>query len=301
MKNHETDESINSQQRHQANQFLILLQWTLLILLFVLIFWLYRDQQQIAQQINERKLSHDQLINRLNDIDDRLFSIQQNNLVESSNKSPESHQADPQTDPALNQIELIRIQLQVADKLLSEDNFDDTIKLLQNLNWQLDQSHNQIAPPLTQALKNSLNEDIKRLQAQHHQISPWQEYTLALKDLQSILRTQLPTQHNRPLTLKDAIIYQIIMNLNLAQQSATQHQADMATLYLQQIKEQIINTPNLLPLALETDPPKDLLQWIDDLIKNPPKSPQLTSMQMLHSLPTQTPKSGKIAQPTSQK
>lgn len=291
-------ETHTQQQRQQAKRVLVLIQWLLIIVLIGMMIWLFINQQKLNKQIDIWQKNQEQTINRLNDMDDRLFAISQNSLP-----------ATPPTasNNAKNQMELLHIQLQTIDKILAEDDTSSAIKLLQGIHWQLSQPSNEIAPALTIALKNSIHQDIQYLQAQNNQPSPWQLQSLAIQDIQSFLSNQI--QHpahglDKDLTAYDAMIYEVMMTLNLAMQACHMRQTDMMTNYLQQAKAQIkpledsllgmpltqakaANTPNSPnQTAQTTEKPElkslaDVSLWLDNLIKNAPKHHTLMTTKML--------------------
>ena len=169
-----------TQQRRQANMFLLRLQWLVILLLIVALLWLYISQQRFQHSVNERLQSNEQVVSRLNEMDDRLFAVSQQTLPEPQSQSSASSQAQ-------NQLDLLRIQIQAADRLLADNNDSAAIDLLRGLHWQLSQSSNEIAPALTIVIKQSLMKDIERLQASSAQPSPWQIQNLAIQNIQDFL------------------------------------------------------------------------------------------------------------------
>lgn len=300
------------QQRRQASILLLRLQWLFILLLIIALAWLYVSQQRFQNQINERLHSNEQVVSRLNEMDDRLFAISQQSLPE-----PRS-QAGSQ---AQNQLDLLRIQIQAADRLLADNNHSAAIDLLRGLQWQLSQSNNEIAPTLTIVIKQSLAEDIERLQAQSNQPSPWQLQNLAMQDIQEFLHgtnygnsidarndgrdsTTRATVTNRQL-----IIHEVIMTLNLAMQASNMREKEQLTSYLQQARKQLqVLVPNTsLPknnahansVTPSTDTDKqttghqnsltkeaphnisEVMVWLDELIANAPAATPLLTTQML--------------------
>lgn len=168
------------QQRRQANMLLIRLQWLTILLLIAALLWLYISQQRFEQSVHERLQSNEQVVSRLNEMDDRLFAMSQQTL-------PEPRVAA--SSQAQNQLDLLRIQIKAVDRLLVDNNDSAAIDLLRGLHWQLSQSSNEIAPALTVVIKQSLLKDIERLQAQSAQPSPWQMHNLAMQ-----MQTQLKTR-----------------------------------------------------------------------------------------------------------
>lgn len=251
------------QQRRQASILLLRLQWLIILLLMIALVWLYITQQRFQNQVNERLQSNEHVVSRLNEMDDRLFAISQQNL-------PEPSQAV--TSQAQNQLDLLRIQMQAADRLLADNNYKASINLLRGLQWQLSQDSNEIAPALSIVIKQSLAKDIARLQAQSSQPSSWQLQTLAIQNIQDFLHSyeRKRSRHNSSaetpsnningsarlpidrsvgssvaLTRQQLTIHEVIMTLNLAIQASNMREQDQLVVYLNQARKQLqplINT-----------------------------------------------------------
>lgn len=247
------------QQRRQANMLLIRMQWLVILLLIAALLWLYISQQRFQNSVNERLQSNEQVVSRLNDMDDRLFAMSQQTL-------PEPRKAA--SSQAQNQLDLLRIQIQAADRLLVDNNDSAAIDLLRGLHWQLSQSSNEIAPALTVVIKQSLLKDIERLQAQSSQPSPWQIQNLAIQNIQEFLHSHETagsidnsasnsnankgninvkngTQKNSTinnefaLTRRQLVIHEVIMTLNLASQASNMREHDQLIRYLRQARKQL--------------------------------------------------------------
>ncbi len=242
------------QQRRQANILLLRLQWLFILLLIIAVAWLYSSQQRFETQIVERLQSNEQVVTRLNEMDDRLFAISQQSVP-----TPRV----PVTNQAQNQLDLLRIQMQAADRLLTDNNYSAAINLLKGLQWQLSQSNNEIAPALTIIIKQSLNEDIERLQARSAQPSQWQLQNLAIQDIQTFLhsyegdnndtnaRVSAGTSEQRSnlsrnvanqttvMTKRQLTIHEVIMTLNLAIQASNMRESDQVKHYLSQARTQL--------------------------------------------------------------
>lgn len=255
------------QQRRQANILLLRLQWLFILLLIIGLVWLYVAQQRFQNQINERLQTNEHVVSRLNEMDDRLFSVSQQSLPEPSTAV---------SSQAQNQLDLLRIQMQAADRLLADNNYKSSIDLLRGLLWQLSQDNNEISPALTIVIKQSLTNDIERLQAQSSQPSPWQLQNLAIQDIQDFLhsyerknsrnnsnfdsssRTDKSTKassnnttgsartttnklidNNVALTRQQLTIHEAIMTLNLAIQASNMREQDQLIVYLKQAREQL--------------------------------------------------------------
>lgn len=246
------------QQRRQANTLLLRLQWLVILLLIAALLGLYISHQRFQHSVNERLQSNEQVISRLNEMDDRIFAMSQQTLPEPSVAA---------SNQAQNQLDLLRIQIQAANRLLADNNDSAAIDLLRGLHWQLAQSSNEIAPALTVVIKQSLLKDIERLQAQSAQPSPWQIQNLAIQNIQDFLHsheraansnsngtnnnngnesTQKNTQQSRAvgnnnLTLnrRQLTIHEVIMTLNLASQASNMREQDQLISYLTQARKQL--------------------------------------------------------------
>lgn len=306
------------QQRRQASILLLRLQWLFILLLIIALAWLYVSQQRFQNQINERLHSNEQVVSRLNEMDDRLFAISQQSLP-----TP-SLQASSQ---AQNQLDLLRIQIQATDRLLADNNHSAAIDLLRGLQWQLSQRNNEIAPTLTIMIKQSLADDIERLQAQSNQPSPWQLQNLAIQDIQEFLHgtdgknsgrgsrgqrdaaSKILTDNGARVTVtnRQLITHEVIMTLNLAMQASNMREKEQLTSYLQQARQQLqVLVPNTsLPKnnahaklaspstdkqktgdqkSLTREAPRNISEvivWLDELIANAPASTPLLTTQML--------------------
>lgn len=283
-------------QRRQASVWLWRLQWLIILLLILALVWLMVAQARFEQKINERLQNSDQLSTRLNDMDDRLFAISQQTLPKP--KGELSNQAK-------NQLDLLKIQLQAATRLLDDNNLTAAIELLRGLQWQLSQSRNEIAPALTIVIKNSLSQDIERLQAQSRQSNPWQLQNLAIQNIQAFLQqsAQSSTFQNPQNLQRQLIIHETIMTLNLALQASHLHQSDELARYLRQSRSQLTqiqtaqssttatsttnnNTNSSSKPSVKIDPaaPTTLdgaIHRLDELIENKPSATLLLTSQML--------------------
>jgi hypothetical protein len=261
------------QQRRQANILLLRMQWLVILLLIAALLWLYISQQRFQHSVNERLQSNEQVVSRLNEMDDRLFAMSQQTLPEPRVKA---------SSQAQNQLDLLRIQIKAADRLLADNNDSAAIELLRGLHWQLAQSSNEIAPALTVVIKQSLLKDIERLQAQSSQPSPWQIQNLAIQNIQEFLHSherlgnyegadiqrrelvdaategdqkravanppaQKSVRNDMTLTRRQLTIHEVIMTLNLASQASNMREQDQLINYLTQARKQL---KTLLPKSL---------------------------------------------------
>ena len=253
------------QQRRQANILLLRMQWLVILLLIAALLWLYISQQRFQHSVNERLQSNEQVVSRLNEMDDRLFAMSQQTLPEPRVKA---------SSQAQNQLDLLRIQIKAADRLLADNNDSAAIELLRGLHWQLAQSSNEIAPALTVVIKQSLLKDIERLQAQSSQPSPWQIQNLAIQNIQEFLHSherlgsyegadiqrrelvdaategdqkravanppaQTSARNDTTLTRRQLTIHEVIMTLNLASQASNMREQDQLINYLTQARKQL--------------------------------------------------------------
>ena len=244
------------QQRRQANTLLLRLQWLVILLLIAALLFLYISHQRFQHSVNERLQSNEQVVSRLNEMDDRIFAMSQQTLPEPSVAT---------NNQAQNQLDLLRIQIQAANRLLADNNDSAAIDLLRGLHWQLAQSSNEIAPALTVVIKQSLLKDIERLQAQSAQPSPWQIQNLAIQNIQDFLhsheratssnsnsndtsnnngnegtqKSRAVSNNNLALTRRQLTIHEVIMTLNLASQASNMREQDQLVSYLTQARKQL--------------------------------------------------------------
>ncbi len=295
------------QQRRQANMFLVRLQWVVILLLIAALLWFFINQQRFERNVNERLQSNEQVVSRLNEMDDRIFAMSQQTLP--APRAAASSQAQ-------NQLDLLRIQIQAADRLLADNNESAAIELLRGLHWQLSQSSNEIAPALTVVIKQSLVKDIERLQARSSQPSPWQLQSLAIQNIQEFLHSyERPTNtvgqtnstdNNVNLTRRQLVIHEVIMTLNLASQASNMREKEQLVGYLRQARKQLQTLESQSSLsepstnnknsqatnsttankdkAQTKSSPNDItevIDWLDRLIANAPKSTPLLTTQIL--------------------
>lgn len=295
------------QQRRQANMFLVRLQWVVILLLIAALLWFFINQQRFERNVNERLQSNEQVVSRLNEMDDRIFAMSQQTLP--APRAAASSQAQ-------NQLDLLRIQIQAADRLLADNNESAAIELLRGLHWQLSQSSNEIAPALTVVIKQSLVKDIERLQARSSQPSPWQLQSLAIQNIQEFLQSyERPTNtvgqtnstdNNVNLTRRQLVIHEVIMILNLASQASNMREEEQLVGYLRQARKQLqtlepkssLSEPSTnnknFQAANSTTANKDkaqtksspnditeVIDWLDRLIANAPKPTPLLTTQIL--------------------
>ena len=295
------------QQRRQANMFLVRLQWVVILLLIAALLWLYMSQLRFERNVNERLQSNEQVVSRLNEMDDRIFAMSQQTLP--APRTAASNQAQ-------NQLDLLRIQIQAADRLLADNNESAAIELLRGLHWQLSQSSNEIAPALTVVIKQSLVKDIERLQARSSQPSPWQLQSLAIQNIQEFLHSyERPTNtvgqtnstdNNVNLTRRQLVIHEVIMTLNLASQASNMREKEQLVGYLRQARKQLQTLESQSSLsepstnnknsqatnsttankdkAQTKSSPNDItevIDWLDRLIANAPKPTPLLTTQIL--------------------
>ena len=284
------------QQRRQASVLLLQLQWLLIALLIIGFIWLYVSQQRFQNQMLERLQSSEQVVNRLNDMDDRIFALNQQ-------VTPEKKQAPTVIEggQAQNQLNLLRLQLQAAVSLLADNNDQAAIGLLRGLQWQLAQDNNEIAPALNQVLKQSLSKDIAHLQAQSAQPSPWQLQNIAIQNIQMFLSTWERSNNNATIIRQQLTVHEVIMTLNLAMQAGNMREPKQLAGYLRQARNQlqlVSTAPSITakkskntvsPSSDQQDTVKmavpttisESIALLDKLIANPPTVTPLSTSQVV--------------------
>ncbi|WP_227428792.1 hypothetical protein [Psychrobacter sp. I-STPA6b] len=210
-------------QRKKARYLLVLLQWLGISLLLVGLVWLYIAQQRQHTDITQRLQTISQRIDKLNMLEDKLVAMNK----DLSNKQVVEDKA-PSTQSS-GQIQQIRLQLQAADVLLRQSRYLEAIQLLQGIHWQLEQGNHDISAALTAVLLRSLEKDITYLQSRERQPDSWQEQIFAIQAVQKFLASQVSdTSVQKP----DIRLYDVIMQLNLAQQAAANQDSVMLQRYL---------------------------------------------------------------------
>ncbi len=294
------------QQRRLAGVLLLRFQWLFILLLIIGFLWLYVSQQRFQNQVNERLQSNEQVVTRLNEMDDRLFAHNQQG-------APEPNAVLGADSQAKNQLDLLRIQIQAAESLLADNNYKGALGLLRGLQWQLSQNSNEIAPALSLVIQQSLTKDIERLQAQSAQPSPWQLQNIAIQNIQEFLhsherdksheRDNSKSANNTPLTRQQLTIHEVIMTLNLASQASNMREQSQLTGYLRQARKQL-QTLVTVPSASSSPIPNvaltpdrqahgasmesptnisDVIAWLDKLIANVPTPKPLLTTQVLEA------------------
>ena len=284
------------QQRRQASVLLLQLQWLCILLLIIGFIWLYVSQQRFQNQLMERLQSNEQVISRLNEMDDRLFAI--NQQIAANPKPAPTLAAD---NSAQNQLNLLRLQVQAADSLLADNKDQAAIGLLRGLQWQLSQDNTQIAPALRQVIQQSLAKDIARLQAQSAQPNPWQLQNIAIQNIQKFLSSGQRSNNTASITRQQLTRHEAIMTLNLAMQAGNMRESKQLAGYLRQARSQLqplVSTPavtanqsnNASSISSEqTDnvtmsaptTMAEVVAWLDKLIANPPAVTPLVTLQII--------------------
>lgn len=233
-------------QRQKARHLLTTLQWVCFAVLLVGLIWLYVIQQRQYSDIIQRVQSTGQVTDRINVLEDKLIANSQQPVEETL---AESNPAQNQSEA---QLEQIRLQIQAAEILSNNQKITEAIQLLRGIKWQLKQPNNVIAPALSTVLTKSLDTDIAELQTVINHPDGWQEQALAIQAIQKYLYTALnnknsatktasasPTLKTAIISPQDAIVYDVLMQLNLAQQAATNQDAAMLQLYLTQSAQRL--------------------------------------------------------------
>lgn len=254
-------------QRKKARSLLTILQWVAFCVLLMGLVWLYITQHRHYTEVMQRVQSNAQLTDRINVLEDKLVASSQSDST-SSNKNTTS--TDVKSNQSEAQLEQVRLQLNAANILINNGQLPEAIQLLKGIHWQLQQTNNDIAPALTSVLSHSLDDDIAMLQKLSNQPSSWQSQALAIQAVQKFLygkvyssanqqahsdstgaRTApIPSLQKAIITPQDAIIYDVIMQLNLAQQAASDKDAAMLKLYLMQAVERL----NLIDRGAQREP-----------------------------------------------
>ena len=284
------------QQRRQASVLLLQLQWLLIALLIIGFIWLYVSQQRFQNQMLERLQSNEQVVNRLNDMDDRIFAL--NQQVTPDKKHASTLAEDSQSQ---NQLNLLRLQLEAADSLMADNKDQAALGLLRGLQWQLSQSNNEIAPALKQVIQQGLSKDIARLQSQSAQPSPWQLQNIAIQNIQLFLTSQGRLKNHTVITRQQLTIHEVIMTLNLAMQAGNMREPKQLAGYLRQARKQLqplVTASTVAPSQSKNTAPAstehagtitmaapttiaEVITGLDKLIASPPKVTPLVTMQII--------------------
>lgn len=224
----------SSNQQQQARRLLLIAQWLLLLVMLVVVIWLCLHEWNTDDGLLERVKSNEQMMARLNDMDDRLYAISQQT-------TPTPNKLD--AEDVSNQLNILKIQSKSAENLLKFADYDAVIELLQAMQWQLSQENTRIAATLKLALKQSIAADVKTLEQQKTQPNQWQLHAVAINEAKTFLFSRVTLRQNpydqQALTQYDALIYQAIMTLNLASQAADLQNTDMMLMHLEQAKNQL--------------------------------------------------------------
>lgn len=224
----------SSNQQQQARRLLLIAQWLLLLVMLVVVIWLCLHEWNTDDGLLERVESNEQMMARLNDMDDRLYAISQQT-------TPTPNKLD--AEDVSNQLNILKIQSKSAENLLKFADYDAVIELLQAMQWQLSQENTRIAATLKLALKQSIAADVKTLEQQKTQPNQWQLHAVAINEAKTFLFSRVTLRQNpydqQALTQYDALIYQAIMTLNLASQAADLQNTDMMLMHLEQAKNQL--------------------------------------------------------------
>ncbi|WP_230655706.1 hypothetical protein [Psychrobacter sp. I-STPA10] len=244
-------------QRKKARHLLTLLQLTAFTVLLIGLAWLYIMQQRQYTEMMQRWQSNAQLTDRINVLEDKLVASTQVVTNEDVNKD------DDVSNQSQAQLEQVRLQVQAANILSNNGQIPEAIQLLQGVRWQLKQKNNDIASALTLVLSQSLDKDITMLESLSNQPDSWQAQALTIQAIQKFLygtihhdikdnptnqadinstdasMAAVPSLQKAIISPQDAIIYDVLMQLNLAQQAASDKDAAMLQLYLTQAVERL--------------------------------------------------------------
>lgn len=263
-------------QRQKARRLLTLLQWAAFMVLLIGLIWLYIMQQRQYTELMQRLQSNAQLTDRINVLEDKLVASSQ---TANTTKNGSAKKTDDVSNQSQAQLEQARLQIQAANILSNNGQIAEAIQLLKGLRWQLQQDNNDIASALTLVINKSLDKDIAMLENISSQPDGWQNQALTIQAVQQFLyaavnnnlkdnvksraknsvnsnvnsnvKNQEELNNSGEMTAstaslqkavispRDAIVYDALMQLNLAQQAANDKDATMLKLYLTQAVERL--------------------------------------------------------------
>lgn len=270
-----------AEQNAQARLVLIQLLWLAVIILLGLIAWLANTQKQLALHVEERLKITDSFNARMNDVDDRLFAI--NN--QETKSVPPTH--------AQNDLQFVSIHLMSADRLYQAGDYQASSEVLRLLEWQLESNHLALATPLISALKTAIKDDLVHLNAMDSQIDPWQADIMTMRRVQSFLRG---FDTGGSLTQKELALHDANVFLSLAIGAGALRERETQVTYLSDTLASLESLKRFIPKS--TDAPKDdqenpmddqapitsLEQSIfvlNKLLANPPSLTPLKSRELL--------------------
>lgn len=244
--------------------------------------WLGMSHQKLSKQVDERLKVAEGLTARMNTIDDRLFSL----TLETN--APQKSDAVPQ-----NSGQLVVVQLQMAQTLIDKGDYQGASELLLLIDWQLQKTPLDIAPPIVSSLQSAIKDDLKRLSALNTQ-NPWQADIAVLKDVGAYLRTL----DGSGMTYADSVLRDARMLLSLSIGALVMKEKDTLVVYLtetasklnefQKLKQN--QNQALASSSVQTDKPVKIQEVknlagaivaIDQLLANPPSTYRLTSLAIL--------------------
>ncbi len=278
-----------AEQNAQARLVLIQLLWLAIVLIVGACFYLADKQTKLEQSVDERLKITETFTSRMNDMDDRIFAM-----------SP-SVNHDEKRQGERNDLQLISIQLDAANRLYQDGDYLPASEILKSIEWQLSNEQVSMAAPLKSSLKTTLKDDLASLALLQKQIDPWQQDSVSLREIQSFLRTL--DNSNEALTRKNLLIHDADMLLSLTISATSMHERDVMVVHLTEVLAKLTELKKISPVSTPTDtatPKTDVMskheasiktQGINtldeaifaanELLANPPSLPPLSSIEIL--------------------
>lgn len=280
-----------AEQNAQARLVLIQLLWLAIVLIVGACFYLADKQTKLEQSVDERLKITETFTSRMNDMDDRIFAM-----------SP-SVNHDEKRQGERNDLQLISIQLDAANRLYQDGDYLPASEILKSIEWQLSNEQVSMAAPLKSSLKTTLKDDLASLALLQKQIDPWQQDSVSLREIQSFLRTL--DNSNEALTRKNLLIHDADMLLSLTISATSMHEREVMVVHLNEVSVKLNELKKISPAPSNTDvesttPKTDVMskheasiktQGINtldeaifaanELLANPPSLPPLSSIEIL--------------------
>lgn len=282
------DSKVDDQNAH-ARLVLIQLQWLITILLMSAILWLGNNQAQLEENVNSRLQIAEQLNVRMNELDDRLFSVVQ--------VTPEA--SDRNID---NDWQLLFVQMTAVARLYEKGDYLIVSELLRGIQFQLMYENLNIAAPLKNSLKQAIDTDLKVLANLQSQPDAWELHIIKMREIQYFLRTQISS--DKTLDRTEFALQNSQMLLTMAISASSLHEKQTINHYLLEAKNQLewlqkYQKPITAPVLTKSKEDKndgkttfvshdrqienldEVIFVINELLANPPTSPPLISTQIL--------------------
>lgn len=277
---------VSDGQNAHARLVLIQLQWLMTILLISAMLWLGSNQTRLAERVNSRLQVAEELNVRINDLDDRLFSVSQ------------TAPAKPTMRNADNDWQLLFVQMSAVARLYEKGDYLAVGELLQGVRLQLMHSNLNIATPLKNALQQAIESDLRTLENLKNQPDAWQLHIIKMQEIQRFLKTQ--STSDTELSRKELTQQNAQMLLTMAISATSLHEQQAMQHYLSEVKSQLAwlqqhQEPIVTNLS-KKEKPSDLattsynhrveslgeaLYLVEELLENAPTSPELMSTKIL--------------------